>query len=294
MRAVISLDRHKAAVAALLCLGFVLSPLPRVSAAIKTEAQYKAEASRYEAALRSVSSIADSKLETADDLTRAVATIERARPDLRLLLSKLVAAALADQTFTAAVKRRAADKRSAEALVKELSSDRNAVLKLAGAEQLKTRLLSSTQKDSAALKRSGARLKEAAERIRKSSDRGAAGGHGGAVGFAFVKAGFVNAAPPEPEPPAAASAPQDPATIGLVVFAIVIAVDVVLIAAAVIKNASTEEGRDATAECLERADRRLARCRDAARNAFIPAIANAACFADWLLASGDCFISPDR
>jgi hypothetical protein len=294
MRAIISLDRHKAAVAALLCLSFVLSPLPRAAAAIKTEAQYKSEASRYEAALRSVSAIADSKLETADDLTRAVAIIERARPDLRLLLSKVVAASLADSTFTAGVKRRASDKQSAEALVKELSSDRNAVLKLAGAEQLKTRLLASIQKDSAALRRSGERLKEAAERIRKSSERGAAGDHSGAGGFAFAKAGFTKATPAETVTAAEPPAPQDPATIAFVVLGVIFAVDVVLIAAAVIKNASTEEGRDATAECLERVDRRLAQCRAEARRAFIPALAEAACYADWLIASGACFVNPDR
>jgi hypothetical protein len=301
MRRLGATHRIKAAGVTALCLSFVLCPLPRASASAppKTEAQYKAEAARYDSAVRSVSSIADAKLETADDLRRAVAVIERARPGLRLLLSKVVASALADSAFAAAVRRRASDKPSAETLLKELSADRNAVLRLGGAEQLKTHLLASTEKDSAAFKRAGARLKEAAERVRKSAQggalrEGAAGESAADDKVAFVKAGFAEWARPEPETAAGPAAHREAFTVALIVLGIVIAAEVIVITTVLgvraAENATSEEGRDDIAECQKTYDRLLARClADASKlNFVLRPVVEAICYADWLGHIGGC------
>ena len=251
-------------VASILCLGIVLytpfrltSSAPLALADIKTESQYKTEASRYEAAIRAISGITTMKLETESDLKAAIAILDRERPNLKFHRSKLVFLALSDSTFSSTVKKKSPDVESAQAFLKQLSADRASVLKLEGAEALKTRMERGDQADAATLRRAGDRLKEAAERI-KQKTRAA---HAVANRTSTVEdIDVTKVAGPEV---LTSSLPPilDPA--GIILGAIIIAViviEIVALGAAVAKNVSTEEGRDEVAECQERADDGYQRC----------------------------------
>ncbi len=148
-----------------------IASTPDAAATLKTAAQYKAEAGRYDTAIRAIAGIANMKLETPDDLKKAIAIVNGARPNLNLFLSKSVAAALTDSTFANGVKKRSPNKPDAGDLITEVNADRKTVLKLEGAEALKTRIEQSLKSDAAILQLSSERLKTAAEKIKKSTQR---------------------------------------------------------------------------------------------------------------------------
>lgn len=256
---------------------------------VKSESQYRSEASRYDGAIRAIAGIATMKLETPDDLKKAIAILDRERPNLKLHFSKFVVLALGDSTFSGAVKRKSSTKAAAEALIKQTSADRNEVLKLDGAASLKTRVERSAESDAAVLRRAGERLKEAVDKIRKASQGRVDHGVGAAEEFKVVRAGFTAATQPISTPDTLIpSMPIDPITIAAVGFIALVVLNVVLYGALIIKNVSTEEGRDAVGECQERADDRYLSCMSGA-NFF----QQAACYASWLLDQSVCLVAPE-
>jgi hypothetical protein len=195
----------RAGIATALCISFLIFPPLRVSSAgaaarvtadLKSESQFRSEASRYDGAIRAMSGIVTMKLETGEDLKKALAILDREGPNLKLHFSKFVVLALSDSTFANAVKKKLPDKQAADAFAKELKSDPKAVLKLDGAESLTSRIQRSAESDAAVLRRAGERLKEAAERIKKAGQRSAAPGFGVTDEFRVIQAGFSAATEP--------------------------------------------------------------------------------------------------
>ncbi|HLF83670.1 MAG TPA: hypothetical protein VI837_05790, partial [Blastocatellia bacterium] len=109
--------------------------------------------------MRAIAGISTMKLETTEDVKRAIAILDRERPNLKLFFSKLVVMGLSDSTFSNAVKKKMPDKQAAESFLKGLQADHKAVLRLDGAESLATRLQRSAESDAAILRRAGERLK---------------------------------------------------------------------------------------------------------------------------------------
>ena len=140
------------------------------------------------------------KLDTPDQLKQSLDILDRERPNLKLHRSKLIVMAISDATFSSAVKKRMPDKQSAEALLKELDADPKAVLKLGGAESLKTRMQRSLTADAAILGRAAERLKEAAERIINARQGSTSPGLGTTHEFKLVRVGSAQDFNPLPHP----------------------------------------------------------------------------------------------
>jgi hypothetical protein len=301
MKKIVSSVTFRAVIGTALCITFIIYPQVRVSAGevgapyaaidLKSESQVKAEASSYERAIRAIAAIATMKLDTPDDLKQALAILEREGPNLKFHRSKLTVLCLNETTFSSAIKKRSPDKQTAEALIKELSADPKAVLKLEGAEALKTRMEQSTQTDAATLRRVAERLKEAAGKIKRTSQGRVPPGFATSDEFKLVQAGFSASKQPETALYAAVM-PQDPATIFVIIVAVVFYAEVAVIGVSILKNVSTEEGRDRVAECLEVVNDRRVRCVTAARNQPFPVNigAEAECDSVWLFTSADCLI----
>jgi hypothetical protein len=287
----------KAIIATALCISFVLYPQLRVMSMtgayaggdLKTESEVRTEASRYEAAIKAIASIATMKLEIADELKKALAIVEREGPNLKFSRSKRIMLGLSDSTFISAVKKRSPDKAAGEALIKEVSADPRAVLKLDGAEALATRIQKSAEADAAILKRSGEALKAAAARFKQARQGGARPNVPGSDQWKLLPAGYsVVTQPNEWLMP-----PQGEVILGFIVAVVVVAV-IVSYGYTFVKNIGTKEGRDAVAECLVAVYERMARCERAAESQPFPLniAAEALCEAEYLVASADCLVSP--
>ena len=285
---------------------------------LRSESQIRGEAARYDSAVAEIGTISTMKLETADDLSKAIAILDRNRPSLKFQLSKLAFIGLSDSGFSSAVRTKAPDKGAAEAFAKELAADSSAILKLNGAQSLKSRMSSSAQTDAATLRKAGERLKEAAEKIRKASEGRRAQAEGSA-GLRVIRAGFSVSRRTEPEPAAydgttvlivvivAVAFVLNPGlTIALAALAATVAaaatptaVAAILVAGAVamvanlVENLGTQEGRDAVSRCQDDADARLRRCLAAttALPGIIQLPAQAACEGQWALDAGFCLVS---
>jgi len=243
----------RAVIASLLSTSFLVFPfrLSAVAAApapIKTESQYRAEALRYDNAIRAIAGILTMKLETSDDLKAALNIVEQHRQNLKFSRSKLIVLALGNSTFSTAVKRKMPTKEEATAFITSLSADRTKVSTVGGFNDLQTQLKKSMEADAGVLTRASDRLKTAAERLKAAlnPDR---------TQPRLVKASFIS----RDEAPTY-RVPQDPLTIIAVAYAVIIVIGVVVYGAGVIVNASTDEGRDEVAECQDRADANYARC----------------------------------
>jgi hypothetical protein len=298
----------RAAVATALCLSFLIPPSSWVSSAaattvraaadLKNESQYKSEASRYDSAIRAIAGIATMKLDTGEDLKKAIAILDRERQNLKFHRSKLIVLALGDSAFTSAVKKKVSDKPAAEAFASELTADRKAVLKLEGAESLKTRLQRSAESDAATLRRVAERLREAAERIKKAGQKSAAPGLGVAGEFRVVRAGFSEATEPVDAHHALAMTPQRRGNINP--FARVL-LDVVLITSRTVQQAIAdlfrpfeEEDLDQVAACQTEADAGLSTCLSEANRLpsgplfFQREVQTAFCYERWALEWAAC------
>lgn len=265
---------------------------------IKTESQYRNEATLYDRTIREIASIASMKLDSEAGLKQAIAILDRARPNMKLITSKLITMAFSDSTFSAGVKKKSPDKQAAEAFVKELSRDTKSVLKLEGAQSLSTRIRNAITTDAEILKRSAARLNDAAARIKQSGPRGAAHDLRERDDFKMGRVGF-RPPPNRATEPAPSIMAADPATVFAIIFVAVVVIEVVILGPAVIRNIVTEEGRDKTADCLEGADSRLASCNARADRDFPPSGltflvnlgARALCYETWLIQVALCYTS---
>ena len=220
---------------------------------IRTESQYRAEASRYDAAVRAISGILTMKLETTDDLKAALNIVEQQRQNLKLYRSKLATLAFSNSTFSNAVKRRMTNKDAATALIASLSADRQKVSTIAGFDEVKTQIKNSAAADAAVLRRASERLKTAAERLKEAGyvDRSS--------DVRLMRASFSHV-----DENAFGAPPQDPATLLIAVvgigFWVVVGIAIVAYGVGVVGNSNTEEGRDAVADCQDRADQNYAQC----------------------------------
>ncbi len=304
--------------AATLCFAFVLYLPSRLSvasgatkatsapAALKSESQYRIEATRYVAAIRAISGIGTMRLDTVEDIKKALDILKRERPNLKFHRSKLVTLGLSDTTFANGVKKRAFDKQAAEAFAKELAADRKRVLKIDGADSLGTRLRRSDESDAAVLRQAAEKLKAASERLKKTAQKHTAPGGYSTTDFKPVKATFHTEESMDANE-SLRSAWQGRAktdfeftedhTIALAVTAVVLIT--VVVGAALIRNIFTDEGRDAIEECLKENDDRRERCiadlgnltyLDLLNPFFVAAIA--LCETDWMVRAAACLLAP--
>lgn len=237
----------------LMCPFRLCAPVAAAPAPIRTESQYRSEASRYDSAIRAIAGILTMKLETTDDLKAALNIVEQQRQNLKFYRSKLAILALSNATFSNAVKRRMSTKDAATALIASLSADRQKVSTIAGFDEAKSQIQNSAAADAAVLRRASERLKTAAEKLKGASqiDRSSE--------VRLIRASFNPA-----DENATNAPPQDPASLLIAVvgigFWVVVLIAVVAYGAGVVGNANTEEGRDAVADCQDRADQNYSQC----------------------------------
>ncbi|MEP7273592.1 MAG: hypothetical protein ABI882_18995 [Acidobacteriota bacterium] len=260
----------KAATAVALCFILISQPQLWVSqasvaathsaAGLKSESQFRSEAALYDSAIRAVSGIATMKLDKTEDLQRAIAILDRERPNLKLFFSKLVVIGLSDSSLANAVRKRAPSQVAAEAFAKEIEADRKAVLKLDGAESLTTRMRQSAESDAAVLRRAAERLKDASEKIKRISQQNLSPSFGRKDEFKMIRAGFSGATTPDP-PPAPLMFIADLLIAALFVTAVLIVGT--LYARLIIRTREEGEGQTLS-DCIGAADNRLRTCIAAA------------------------------
>ncbi len=244
---------------------------------IKSESQYRGEASRYDAAVRAIGGIITTKIDTSEDLKAAVTIVERERPNLKFFRSKQVVLALGNSTFSSAVKRKMPTREAATTLITSFTADRNKVSTIGGIDDLRSQLKSSADADAAVLRRASEKLKTAAAKFKSAKILNRDSEH------QFSKANFTSLEETSTYTPL----PELTTILVIVYFAIVL-IGVASYGAAVAGNASSEEGRDAVAECQERADNNYARC--AANAGFFERVV---CVTVLLAEQALCLASPD-
>lgn len=297
-------------IATALCIAFVIYLPLRVASAgaahaaadLKSESQFRTEAGRYDAAIRAIGGIATMKLETPDDLKKALDILKREHPNLKLHHSKLVVLALSDTTLVSAVKKRVPDKRAAETYVRELDADPKSVLKLNGAESLASRIQRSREADAATLRRATDKLKEAAEKIKNARNAGMPPQYGPTDELKLIRASFSTDTQPAISHDASLAPPLDPvstviASILIAVFVVAVLYPLALAITLPIVKLVTIEDPDEFAECQQRRDDILSRCLLEANN--LPAgfpffqreVATALCYAERLQGEVTCLLT---
>jgi len=268
---------------------------------LRSESQIKSEASLFQTALTEISRISTMKLTSTKELAAANAIIEKNVSNLRYERSKLIALGLADGSFTGAMKAKGSTKAGAESFGTEVAKDPTSILKVSGGQVLADRMRASLSEDIA-------KVRLVAQLVKKASED--------------LKAKQAHHASPTTrdwrtviaQPPATLYSVD--VTVLVVVVAVIAfpplglvlvdlastalaAVTVVGLAAAavalignLIKNAGTDEGRDAVATCQNDVDRQYRRCVNAAADMGLLAdVAKALCYGDWLLGSTECWIT---
>lgn len=277
-------------IALALCFTLIGYPQLQISAAgatpsaadLKSQSQFRNEASRYENAMRAIAGISTMKLETTEDLKRAIAILDRERPNLKLFFSKLVVIGFSDSTFSNAVKKKMPDKQAAESFLKGLQADHKAVLRLDGAESLATRLQRTAESDATILRRAGERLKEAAEKIKRVGQVGRSPGFRHNDEFKVTRVGFRKKTLPIPAPNTVMQVAE------ILLFALAcgaFTAAVILYGAFIIRVSENETGQ-AIVECKEAADDRYVTC---AAGADIFKLAG--CYTVWLFEHGACLFA---
>jgi hypothetical protein len=303
MKKIINLVTLRAGIATL-CLSFVSYPTVRLSFAVgatglvtsdlKSESQFRSEAARYDAAIRAISGITTMKLETGDDLKKALAILDRERPNLKLHFSKFVVLGLSDSTFSGAVKKRVSDQQAAEAFAKELEANHKAILMLDGAEALRARIRRSAESDAAVLRRAGERLKEVAAKLKKAAQQGAAPGLGVTDEFRVIRTGFGGATEPVDAHHTLSTTPQRRGINPVIrVLLIILRTDLGQRILDVLRPFENEDV-DEVAACQEEADARYLTCVAAANDLpsgfpfFQREVEQGACYGDWLFTQAAC------
>ena len=165
----------RATVVALTSLGLLTAPMapalaataaaPRTIGDIKPASAFRAEASRYDQAVKAIGSIGSMSLRTPADLEAAGSIIRRHGPSLRLLTSKLVTTAYDDPTFTRAIASNFSTDQSARAFAQKVTTDFRSVEQLQGAPALKKRMYDLTNANAAVLQKAAENLRVATQRI---------------------------------------------------------------------------------------------------------------------------------
>jgi hypothetical protein len=300
MKTIVSSISIKAVIATVLCVTFVIYPALRISSAraayasvdLKSEAEVRSEATRYDGAMRAIAGVASMKLEKPDEMKRALATLDSKGSDLKFHRSKLIVLGLSDTSFTGAVKKASPNKEAAEALIKETTANPKAVLELNGAQSLVTRLQQSAQTEAATLRRVSERLKEAAAKIKQSSKTRVTPDVREAKLISAVYRG-VN----ESYEPSLSVNPLQGEVIAvlLIVVAVIIFLEIASFAIKVFESFLTkvlESIERQTAECREAADTKRTKCVADAHNQVFPLnlVAEAECDSEWLAQSAACLL----
>lgn len=288
-----------------------VSPAPAyVSLNLRSESQIRSEASLYDAAIRDINRAATIKLDTIEDLKAANALLEKAIPNLKFNRSKLVSLGLNDSTFVSAAKDKVRDSKSAEAIAKELATDRRAVLKLPGASALQSRISQSLQTDIALIRAVAARWQKSAEALKAKIKAD----HASTTSIRSIHTDTKNSAVTAP----AFDANSDTVALVIVVAVLVVAVPPLAIAlvdlssAAVtvvavaeviagaafvivqlVENIGTDKGRDKVAACQDQVARDFEHCKAQAAEKCcgLDVIETAGCVATWALLSAGCLLS---
>lgn len=255
------------------------TPAPAPAAlSLKSQSQLKSEAALYETAIREIGTIANMKLSTPEELKKANDIVAKQIRNLKFGRSKLISLGLADGVFVEAVKAKAKDEKSAEAFVLELGKDPSSILKLAGAESLKSRVERALETDNTLLKNVAQKLKRSAEEVKSTLKQHHAKNYSPVrydwrLDLLIYVAFVVN--------------PVVAAVIAANVIPVVI---VASLAARLATNIGTEEGQNKVAACMDGIDKQYQNCLAAA--AQLPlgfsVAAAAVCYADWLLDAAAC------
>lgn len=289
---------YRAVIATAVCATLLFYPLLRVSGSattprieVKSETQFRSEAALFTRALNAVSAIATMKLDTGDDLKKALSILDRERANLKFQRSKLVSTALDDSTLIGAVKKRATDQKSAEALIRELEADPRTVLKLEGADALRIRLQRSAEADATVLRSVAERLKAVADKLTKASQGRASTDHDfTSHDWKISKVNFWS----QPAPPETLFV-FEPGTIILLIIITGVACAVIGYVAGRMSNYL--DLRDDIEECQGDADRRLEACLK--NSADLPSgfpffqkeAATALCYSEWLARHAGCLVA---
>lgn len=274
----------KATIAAVVCVSLLVFPyrvgtsMVGTPVTLKSESQFRTEASLYDGAIRAISGILTMKLETQDDLKAALGIVERQRPNLKLFRSKLVVIAFSNSTFSAAAKRKMPTKEAAITLLTSLN-DRTKVTTIAGFDEVKNQMKTRAETDAAVLRRASDRLKTAGERLKSAE-------HHSRGAFFPTRASFSGSHESNLNPAAA----QDPLTFILFLAVVSVAVIAVVAFGSGVANSVTDEGRDAVADCQDRADQNYSQCVASS----IPFTGRIACAAILLAEQALCLVAPDQ
>lgn len=291
MKAMVNSISIRLMLAGAILITFVMNPrVTRAEATpfsnLKSESQLRSEASRYDNALRAIGDVASMKLEDASEMQKALAILDRERPNLQLLRSKLITVGLSDSTFTSSAKKAAPDKAAAVALAKELSANPRAVVKINGAQGLANQLQQILQNHASTLRRTAERLKQASATYKKSSALG------GQKVFTNTSAHLVlaNFSPGNKDSRAfrTSEIPLQEAISDLILTALILVVAVVFYVWVIAKLISA--GEECATDCQTKADRDYNACNAAAKQQIFPLnlAAEAACYSEWLATQAAC------
>lgn len=242
---------------------------------LRSASQVRTEADSYNTALTEISRISAMKVTTLDQLAQANAIVAKNISKLRYNRSKLAAIGLNESTFINAVKTKAGDTKSAEALATALAKDPAAILKISGAQAVADRIRRSLEADVAKIRQIAAQIKQAASDIKaKTNAHHKSATFGKTRTSPSVEHSLIS------EPQAVVFDHDIPVLVisvaviafpvlGLALVTLTGVAPVIALAAAdlitrLISNLGTEEGRDEVAACQGETDEKYRRCISAA------------------------------
>jgi hypothetical protein len=244
--------------------------------------------------MQAIAGVASMTFAKPEDLKRAVDILNRARPGLRFHRSKFVVIGLSDSAFINAARRKFSNKPALEAFSTRLAADPKLALTLEGASSLQARLRQKIDQDAATLRRAGERLRDAAARFKKAQ----APKTPEPSEFKVLKAGF-GYSPRNADSVSETTSIMalDPLSIAIIIAAVV---GYAVVIYAGLKwygpyiGIGTQEDKDQVADCQDATDGRYNRCISEASDLpsgfpfFVREVAEAACYADWLVRQAAC------
>ena len=279
---------------------------------LKSESQLKSEATLYDTAIREIGRITSMRLANPDESKAALAILQRQKPALRLMRSKLIVLGLNDSGFAGAVRAKTGnDKKTAQEFAVQLAQNPTDIFKLAGAASLKDQILNKIDSDTSLMRKIADQLKQAAAEIKGSVK----GHHAPHVLLGTLNLARATTVAGNPPPPVPRLSDKDVATLLLVAAVIVfppLGVALVLVAANAVafliaevvvgdaiillgelkKAASPNQEKAAIDACQDKADAACIACQSAADKLPFPLdlAAYDACEAAILLDYAACYL----
>ncbi len=283
---------------------------------LRSESQVRTEADWYNTAIREITRASSLDLKQPQNLKTANSIFEKHVPNLRYNRSKLVSLGLSDSSFISAVRAKVRDKITAEQLAVDLVKDPTLIFRVSGGQSLADRVRRSLEADATKLRQISTQLQQASLDIKETTKNHHAS--------RTVKANSTL----ESHPTTGSLLVPELTAVDIAVIVVVVAViavpplgfallhtanaiaGVTLLAAAIvataelvvaagvligrlISNLGTEEGQDKIAACQRQVDTQYRRCmRAAAGMGIFRGAAELACYAEWLVSSGACLVTP--